>query len=760
MKQRELLNGSAFHRLGEFAARRKWAVIALWVVGVVALGPQLSKLQGRLSQGGFEVAGSQSDQVKQAVQTEFKGQYQFRDLLVLHSPTAIASGPEFQSVVEKESRALAAAPGVGSVTDPYSAPQLWISSDGHTVLLLVGLTDGEDDALKHAATLDAAARRAAEGSGITPLLTGAAPFYSAFTDTTTRDLTKAERVALPISMVILLVAFGSVVAAGMPVVLALLSLAVAFGLISILASQATVSIFTQNVSSMIGIGVGIDYSLFILTRFREQLKTGEGVAGAIAGTMATSGKAVFASALTVVVALSGTLLVNLQAIRSMGLGAMIAVTVAGAAALTLLPALLSVVGEGVNRLSIARRRREGAGLWHRWAMMIMKRPLIPLFASLLFLGVLAAPARHLRIGSSGPSILPADATPRKASELIAGAFGKGQVGPAQILVRDPSGVTGAGFDGLYRFTHAIAKYPEVARVDSIATVLPGATVQGARAVLQIPKVKELAAPFVSTDGQATLVAVVTRHDPQSKEAGDLVVRLRAEAPKLLAAPATAIVGGDPALNTDINHEVQRRLPSVVALVLALSFFVLLLFLRSVLLPLKALVMNMASVLAAYGLLVFVFQEGRGERLLSFASTGNIESFLPLFLFCILFGLSMDYEVFLLARIKEEYQRTGDNAEAVGWGLEHTARIITSAAAVMVTVFGAFAFASLVPIKAMGFGLAVAVFLDATVIRIILVPATMRLMGKWNWWMPAWLDRLLPHISLEAGPAPAPAPAID
>ncbi len=244
------------------------------------------------------------------------------------------------------------------------------------------------------------------------------------------------------------------------------------------------------------------------------------------------------------------------------------------------------------------------------------------------------------------------------------------------------------------------------------------------------------------------MTVVTRHGPQSDEASEFVSRLRERLPGWLPAGATAAVGGDPGLNQDINQEVRDKLPLVVALVLALSFVVLLLFLRSLLLPLKAILMNMASVLAAYGLLVFVFQDGHGEELLDFVAPGHIESFLPLFLFCILFGLSMDYEVFLLARIREEYLRTGDNAEAVGWGLEHTARIITSAAAVMVTVFGAFAFASLVPIKAMGFGLAVAVLLDATVIRVALVPSSMRLMGRWNWWIPRWLDRVLPRVSLE------------
>ena len=254
----------------------------------------------------------------------------------------------------------------------------------------------------------------------------------------------------------------------------------------------------------------------------------------------------------------------------------------------------------------------------------------------------------------------------------------------------------------------------------------------------------------------TLIQVVTRHDAQSRESGDFVKRARALIARIAPPGITADVGGDPGQNQDLNAEVGGKLIPVVALVMVLSYLVLLLFFRSILLPLKAVLMNTASVLAVYGLLVFVFQDGHFEGLLSFQSGGAIESFIPLFLFCVLFGLSMDYEVFLLARIREEYIKTGDNTEAVGWGLEHTASIITSAALIMFTVFGAFAFASLVPIKSMGFGLAMAVLIDATLVRVVLVPAAMRLMGRWNWWLPAWLDKRLPNVSLEGTGREEPA----
>jgi RND superfamily putative drug exporter len=746
--------GSAFYRLGARAVRRRWVVLGIWLLLFLAAGPLLGKLTNRLSQGGFEVPGSQSDQVRRAIEQDFKGEFQFSDTLVMHSDALTAQDPPFRAAFEQVRTALVAAPGVGAVNDPYAFPQLFISPDGHTLTSQVGLSDDQDQALRHADALNAAVATASSGTGIQSLLTGAAPFYSVFSKTTTHDLERAEKVALPISLVILVIAFGSLVAAGMPLALALISLAIAFGVISLIAAQTTVSIFAQNVASMIGIGVGIDYSLFILNRYREGLRNGLEPEEAVASSIATSGKAVFVSGLTVVVALSGTQLVNLAAFRSMGFSAMIAVFFAMAAALTLLPALLGFVGHKIDSLSIHRlfgrgESRQGESrLWHRWAITVMKAPWAFLAISLAIVLVLAGPALHLHLGSSGPSILPAGSGPRVALEVAGRAFGEGQVAPVQVVYSDPNGVTTGGFAGVYALAADIAKDPEVVRVDSIATLAPGVPVDQARAALASPQAAPFVASHVAAGGTKTLLSVITKHGAQSAQSDDFVIRLRSELATSLHPGTSAAVGGDPGLNVDIDHEMTSKLIPVVGLVLILSFLVLLVFLRSLLLPLKAIVMNTASVLAAYGVMVFVFQDGHLTGLLSFDAAGHIDSFLPLFLFCILFGLSMDYEVFLLARIREEYVRTRDNTEAVGWGLEHTARIITSAAAIMVTVFGAFAFARMLPIKELGFGLAAAVLLDATIIRVVMVPATMRLMGRWNWWLPRWLDRLLPKVSLD------------
>ena len=753
---------SSFYRLGVLAHRRRWIIIAIWVAVLLAAGPMLGKLSSRLSQGGFAVPGSQSDAVQKAIEKDFPQQTTFSDTLVLHSTTLTANDPVFKGVVARTVATLAKQPGVRSVLNPYIAPDRFISKDGHTAVAIAGLSDTQNQALQHAPLIDKAVKAAAGKTPVDVYLTGSAPFYKQFQETTTSDLSRAERIAFPITLVILIVAFGSIVAAGVPLILALLGLAISLGIVSIIAATTTVSIFTENIMSMIGIGVGIDYSLFILTRFRNELKRSNDVPDALGNAMATSGKAVLVSALTVFVALSGTLLVNIAAFRSMGLGAMIVVLLAGVGALTLLPAILGALGPRINKWSVHRKTADSSsGLWHRWAMTMMRRSWIALAASLAVLVVLALPARGLRLGSSGPSILPAGSEVRVATNLVGEAFGQGQIAPVRIVLDDPRGVLKAGFSTVFTLSHEIAKDPEVTRVDSIATLdLRAQTLARAQGVAALPQVRNFVAALTTADGKRTLIQINTKHEPQSDEVGDFVKRLRASVPAQLPKGVTANIGGDPGLNVDLNHELGSKMPIIVGLVMLLSYIVLLFFFRSILLPLKAILMNTASVLATYGVITFIFQEGHMRGLLGFQTPGHIESFLPLFLFCILFGLSMDYEVFLLARVREEYLRTGDNTEAVGWGLEHTAGIITSAAAIMVTVFGAFAFASLVPIKTMGLGLAVAVFLDATIVRVVLVPAAMRLMGHWNWWLPKWLDNILPNVSLEGGAEPAPEHIIE
>ncbi|MGZ4144956.1 MAG: MMPL family transporter, partial [Actinomycetota bacterium] len=630
--------GSAFYRLGVFAHRRRWVIIAVWVVALLAAGPLLGKLSTRLSQGGFAVPGSQSDAVQKAIEKDFPAQSTFSDTLVLHSARLKATDPAYRAIVERAVAVLSKQPGVGSVFDPYISPDRFISRDGHTVIAIAGLTDTQSQALQHAPTLDKAVKDAAKGTSVDVYLAGSAPFYKQFQETTTNDLSRAERIAFPITLAILVIAFGSIVAAGVPLILALLGLAISLGIVSIVAATTTVSIFTENIMSMIGIGVGIDYSLFVLTRFRNELKERGDIPDALGNAMATSGKAVLVSALTVFVALSGTLLVNIAAFRSMGLGAMITVALAGVAALTLLPAVLGALGPRIDKWSVHRRTADSSsGLWHRWATMVMRRSWIALVASVTVLLVLALPARGLRLGSSGPSILPAKSEVRVATEIVGQAFGQGQVAPLRVVISDPRGVLGPGFADVYKVAGQIAKDGEVTRVDSIATIVPGAPLEQARAIASSVQARPFIGAIVGANGRLTLISVNTKHEPQSDAVGDLVKRLRASIPGLLPRGSTVSIGGDPGLNVDLNTELGSKMPLIVGLVMLLSYLVLLLFFRSVLLPLKAILMNTASVLATYGVITFIFQEGHGQGLLSFAAPGHIESFLPLFLFCILFG---------------------------------------------------------------------------------------------------------------------------
>lgn len=739
--------GSKFYRWGRVVHRRRWWVMAGWALLLVALLPQVSQFQGRLSNGGFTVPGSDSSAVTHLINQKFPHQSNQSDLLVLTSSSMKATDPSFKATTRRVIAALSRASGVASVTDPYQDPDTSISSQGDTAVAQVNLSDDQDQALAHTPRLETAVARASRGSGVTALLTGSAPYYRSLQDTTTQDLTRAETVAIPITLLILLLAFGTAVAAGIPLITAGIALGAAFGFISILATLTGVSIFTENMASMIGLGVGIDYALFLVSRFRERLRIAPTAEVALGETMATTGKTVFVSALTVTVALSGVLLVDVPAYRSMGVGAMIAVVLAGASALTLLPALLAALGPRIDKLALPRVRVRGEGLWHRWATWVMRHPWGPLVGGVAILVLLALPSISLQMGSSGVSILPADAKPRIAAQDMAASFGQGRADPMLILVTTPGPITGKGFSAVYRLSHEVAAQPEVAGITSIATLRPDLGPQRARALVTAPGTRSLVAPLISDDGKTTLLSVATMHDPQSIAAGNLVKQLRKQLASAAPPGTTVRIGGGSALNVDINDELHRDLPLVIGFVLLLSYMILLLYVRSVLLPLKAILLNLGSVLASYGLVVFIFQEGHLAGLLGFSPQGFIESFLPVFLFTVLFGLSMDYEVFILSRIREEYQRTGDNTHAVALGLERSASIVTSAAAVMVTVFAGFATASLVPIKALGFGLASAVFIDATLIRVVLVPALMRLMGRWNWWLPRSLAGPLARFSL-------------
>ncbi|HEY2812997.1 MAG TPA: MMPL family transporter [Acidimicrobiales bacterium] len=527
------------------------------------------------------------------------------------------------------------------------------------------------------------------------------------------------------AVVILMVVFGSVLAMGLPIMNALFGLGVGLAAISLVTNFMSVPEFSTSLAEMIGIGVGIDYALFIVARYRQGLHSGMDPESAVKKAVSTSGKAVFFAGCTVMISLAGMYLMGIDFVSGLATGAIIAVAMTIFTSLTLLPAVLGFVGKNIDRLHVpfvSKSDHVRDGFWYRWSRLIQRRPLPAVAVALTILLFLASPVFAIQLGSSDASSRPTTDTTRRAYDLLAEGFGPGFNGPLLLAMEVPAGTDASVLDKVH---DAVAQTP------GVVFVVPAQfNPQHDTAVMQV---------FPSTS-------------PQDQKTVDLIHRLRSQT--LPAATrgtgVTAHVGGVTAAFDDVSTLLQTRLPYFIGLVLLLSFLLLLLVFRSILVPLKAVVMNLLSIGAAYGILVAVFQKGVGASFFG-VGTGPIESFLPMMLFAILFGLSMDYEVFLLSRVKEEYERSHDNGAAVADGLSATARVITAAALIMVTVFGSFVFGDERVIKEFGLGLAVAIFVDATVVRMLLVPATMELLGDANWWLPKWLDRILPNVHIEGEP---------
>ena len=608
-----------------------------------------------------------------------------------------------------------------------------ISADGHTAIIPVvmagDLTQAENNIDKVHAIVHAADGKA----GFDTLVTGTASINSDFSHTAQTDLRKGEGIGVPIALVILLLVFGAVVAAGLPILLSLLAITVAVGLTALVGQTFSVSVFAINMISMMGLATGIDYSLFIISRFREERARGRDKLDAIAVTGGTASRAVLFSGLTVVLALLGLLIVPTNIFASLAIGAILVVSMSVLAALTLLPAVLGLLGDRVNSLKLpylGRRiidnRAAGRTSWiARVAFRAMKRPAIALTVGVVVLLVLAYPALDMKTGVSGVSSFPNSFQSKQGFAVLEKQFSSGTVNPVQIVVSG-NVTTPAVKTAMTRLTQELANDPVFGPVQ----------VQTAKA------------------GDLALLSVPVNGDPTGNLALNTVRDLRAS---LIPAAfngsgASVYVTGQTAGNLDYINIVNSYFPWVVALVLSLSFVLLLVAFRSIVIPLKAILMNLLSVGAAYGLITLVSLKGWGAGLLGFQKVPVVEQWVPLLLFAVLFGLSMDYQVFLLSRIKEAWDRTGDNTLAVTEGIGATAGIITGAALIMVAVFAGFASGQLVMFQQMGFGLAVAVLLDATLIRTILVPSAMKLLGRWNWYLPSWLE-WLPHLSIEGAPEP-------
>jgi len=534
----------------------------------------------------------------------------------------------------------------------------------------------------------------------------------------------SEGIGILAAMVILLVAFGSVLAMGLPIGTALFGIGTGVAIVLTVRTIVDMPDFTTAAVAMVGLGVGIDYALFIVTRYRENLGAGLDPERSVTRAIDTAGRAVLFAGTTVVISVLGLLLMKTSIMRGVAIGIAIGVLTTMLASVTLLPALLGFVGRNIDKFGLPHRKRpEGQAResgWQRWSHVIQRHPWPAAIIGLAVLLLLAVPLLSMRLGFTDAGNRPTSETTRRAYDLVADGFGPGFNGPLLLAARTPDGQ--ADLATLQRLSDRLND------TDGVAFATP---------------------PRINDEGTVAVMQVFPTTDPQAKATADLVNRLRDDVvPAVTRGEVDVKVGGVTAAADDFASYTAARLPLFISAVLILSFLLLMVVFRSVLVPLKAVIMNLLSIGAAYGVVVAVFQWGWGASLVGVGREAPVEAWAPVFIFAIVFGLSMDYEVFLLSRIREEYDRTGDNATAVADGLALTARVITAAALIMFFVFGSFVLGPEVALKLMGLGLAVAVLIDATIVRMVLVPATMELLGDWNWWLPKWLDRILPRVHVE------------
>jgi RND superfamily putative drug exporter len=709
--------------LARASARRPWITIATWVVLLLSAGFITSRLLGGVLTTEFDFTNEPESVRANQLLERVRGPEKLVELFILRSTDLTVEDRAFEARVREVQRDVAGIDGgVEQVVTYYDTqdPTL-VSQDGHATLVNAVMAGSLDEASEFANELRAVADEHT-GEGAEVLVAGPVTINDDFSAIAEEDLRTGESIGIVAALIVLLVVFGAVVAAVVPILLAVVAIVVAVGAVALLGQAFDFSYFVTNMITMMGLAVGIDYSLFIVSRYREERGRGHDKLEAIRLSGATASRAVFFSGMTVVLALVGMLLVPTTIFRSLALGAILVVLFAILASMTLLPAVLSLLGDRVNAIRVLRRRRpveageRRGGFWDQVTRRVMRRPVTSLVLASGLLIAAGVSYFGIETGFGGVSTLPNDIQSKRAFNILATEFAGGITSPVAVVVDgDPDGVQ-AAVEDLQR---------ALAQDDGFGP------------------------SQVETGAGLTVVSAAPVGDPSGKQAVASVERLRESiVPEAFAGvDADVLVGGETAQFADFFDVTDRYTPIVFVFVLGLSFLLLTVVFRSIVVPIKAIIMNLLSVGAAYGLLVLVFQEGVGADLLGFQQVEAIEAWLPLFLFAVLFGLSMDYHVFLLTRIRERFDQTGDNGESVAFGLRTTAGIITGAALIMVAVFAGFAAGKLVMFQQMGFGLAVAVFLDATIVRSVLVPATMKLLGDRNWYLPGWL-RWLPDLKVE------------
>lgn len=729
-----------FAAVGRFAFRYRWLVIGVWVV-IFALGAIFApKVSSILKGGAYGEARTEATVGAEILQRNLGFAPSSltvvfsSDALTVDDPRFVAAMKEFLDNLQREEE-------VRDISTSATNPAM-VSPDKHATYAIVNIKEGENQASDLYLRLKDKLPTSGE---VKIAITGVSAIYPDIVEVSEKDLRRAETYSLPLVLVALLIVFGSLIAAGAPLIVGAASVAVTLAVIYFLGHYTDMSVFVMNMASMLGLGIAIDYSLFMVSRFREELREHD-VESSVVSTVATAGKAIFFSGATTFVGLMGLVAFKFSILRSLGIGGALVVAISVLAALTFLPAAMGVVGHRINALSFLRRKTKG-GFWHNVASRVMKYPIIIMVLTIGFLLILGLPFLNVELGEPDATMLPKYTPSRQGYDILKEKWGVGEISPITIAVRTQGSVfQPENISALYDFTRRIAADPRVSRVESLVNLDPSLSKVQYQTLYVHPEVMSYL-PYSQLQEvikklareNTTLVRVVTPHSSVSGEAKGVVKMIRDLKPAGLEVYVTGLTAGI----VDITGELYRDFLWILLIIVGAIYFALLILFRSVILPLKAVLMNGLSILASYGALVFIFQEGHFSGLLNFTPQESVEASLPILMFCILFGLSMDYEVFLLSRVKEVYDSGESNTSSVAIGLERTGGIITSAALIMVLVSASFAMADIVIIKALGLGIAIAIFLDATIVRALLVPATMRVLGDWNWWAPGFIRKILP-----------------
>jgi len=743
-------------RLARSSATHPWRTMGIWVTIIVAAVLSMSSLLSSGLTSEMKQHGAQPDSAvaDQLIQDRMTGERRMTDFVIVQSATRTVDDPAYKTYVASlVDKIQGLGPDVVEAASTYyqTGDPTMVSRDKRSTLVAVVMAGDTDRALENVAPLHHLVAGSG-AAGFTLAQTGEASLNQMGNELAKSDMEKAEVFGVPVALIVLVVVFGAVLAAVMPLVLSIISIVLALVLTGLIGQLYPMNVFVLNILTMMGLAVGIDYTLFIVSRYREERARGLEKIDAIAATGATANRAIFFSGMTVVLAMLGMAIVPVDITISMGIGAMVVVFTTLLSALILLPALMGLLGDRVNALRLpfvgrfaARRAHGHEGVWERLSHSIMRRPVIWLVTAVTLLLLAAAPIMFIQTGSNGMTAAgyPDDQYAKQGWVILDRDFSLGKANPVQIVV-DGQADSAAVKQG-------VAKLRDALKAD------------GRFGPAQVA---------VSDAGDLTVLSVALAGDPAGEATQNVIRQLRESVvPAAFGAAASHVyITGTTAGVVDYLAFFDHWLPIALAVVLSLSFVLLLVAFRSLVIPAKAILMNLLSVGAAYGLLVLVFQKGVGAGLLGFTQVETIEAWVPLLLFSLLFGLSMDYQVFLLSRIKERFDHTGDTREAVAHGIGRTASIITGAAAIMVCVFAGMAGGELVMFQQMGFGLAAAIFIDATIVRTIIVPAGMELLGDWNWYLPRWLE-WLPNVSVEGrvdehvpagatGAAPAPGTSAD